>query len=43
MKKVGIQNYGITILIFGTMVGIGYFMWKAHKEGIEKDIEQNWN
>jgi len=42
MKKVGIQNYSITILIFGTMIGVGYLMWKAHKKGIEKDIEENF-
>jgi len=42
MKKGIIQNYGTTIIIFGAMIGVGYYLWKSHKEGIEKDIEENF-
>ena len=42
MKKIFNQNVGITILIFGAMVGVGVFIYRQHKKGIEEDIEKNW-
>ena len=42
MKNV-IKNYGITIIIFGAMIGVGYYIYKENKKGIENDIKENWN
>jgi hypothetical protein len=36
------KNVGVTILIFGAMVGVGLFIWNQHKKGIEEDIKNNW-
>lgn len=43
MKKVGIQNIGITVIIFGAMIGVGYYIYKSHIKGIEDDIDKNWS
>ena len=42
MKKIFNQNVGITLLIFGAMVGVGVYIYRQHKKGIEDDIKKNW-
>ena len=43
MKKIFNQNVGITILIFGAMIGVGVYVYKQHIKGIEDDINKNWS
>lgn len=43
MKKLINQNVGITILIFGAMIGVGVYVYKQHIKGIEDDINKNWS
>jgi predicted transporter len=42
MKKIFNQNVAITVLIFGAMIGVGVYIYKKHKKGIEEDIDKNW-
>lgn len=36
------NNVGITILIFGAMIGVGYVIYKNNIKGIKQDAEKNW-
>lgn len=36
------KNVGVTLLIFGSLIGVGVYLVNKHKKGIEEDISKNW-
>lgn len=36
------KNIAVTIVIFGALIGVGYYIVKQHRKGIEDDIAKNF-